>query len=188
VNFLAIDFETANQHRTSACSLGLVRVENGKIARKTVKLIRPPTSDFMFTHIHGLSWQDVENAHTFAGIWPEIRGFFEDIDFVAAHNVGFDRRVLLACCELYGISAPELNYLCTVELSRETWQLFPTKLPDVCRFLKLHLNHHDALSDAEACANIVISALASENPSLKKIHTPSVPSSNLATEEALQPL
>jgi DNA polymerase III epsilon subunit-like protein len=34
----------------------------------------------------------------------------------------------------------------------------PTKLPDACRQLGIQLNHHDALSDAEAWAQIVISA------------------------------
>jgi DNA polymerase-3 subunit epsilon len=159
MSFLAFDFETANQYSTSACSVGLVRVENGKIARKSVHLIRPPSQEFLFTNIHGLSWDDVKNAPTFGELWPEIQGYFEAVDFVAAHNVGFDRRVLRACCELYKIPPPELNYLCTVELSRKTWKVFPTKLPDVCRFLGLELKHHEALSDAEACANIVISAL-----------------------------
>jgi len=159
VNFLAFDFETANHSRDSACSIGLVRVENGQIRHKAVHLIRPPTREFIFTDIHGLSWKDVEHAPTFGELWPEIRPCFEGVDFVAAHNVGFDRKVLMECCALYGITPPELNYLCTVDLSRKTWQLFPTKLPDVCRHLGIQLNHHEALSDAEACARIVISAM-----------------------------
>lgn len=156
MNFLAFDFETANNSRDSACSIGLVRVDDGKIVRKSIHLIRPPTDEFLFTHIHGLRWEDVREAPTFGELWPTIREYFEGIDFVAAHNVGFDRRVLLNCCELYGIQPPELNYLCTVQLSRQTWQVFPTKLPDVCRFLGIELRHHEALSDAEACAHIVL--------------------------------
>lgn len=31
-------------------------------------------------------------------------------------------------------------------------------LPDVCARLGIELNHHDALSDAEACARIAIAA------------------------------
>jgi len=33
-------------------------------------------------------------------------------------------------------------------------------LPDVCRHLGLPLQHHNALSDAEACANIVLAAVS----------------------------
>jgi DNA polymerase-3 subunit epsilon len=50
-------------------------------------------------------------------------------------------------------------YFCTVQLARQNWNIRPTKLPDVCRHLNLSLNHHDALSDAEACANIVLAAI-----------------------------
>lgn len=34
----------------------------------------------------------------------------------------------------------------------------PTTLPDVCRRLGITLRHHDALSDAEACAKVVIAS------------------------------
>jgi len=160
VNFLAFDFETANPSRDSACSIGMVRVRDGFIVDRAVHLIRPPTPEFMFTYIHGLKWKDVEHAPTFGELWPKIRGHFEEVDFVAAHNAGFDRGVLRGCCARYGIAPPELRYVCTVELARQTWQIFPTKLPDVCRHLGIQLNHHEALSDAEACARIVISAMA----------------------------
>jgi DNA polymerase-3 subunit epsilon len=43
-------------------------------------------------------------------------------------------------------------------LARKKWKLYPTKLPDVCRYLDIPLNHHEALSDAMACAKIVIAA------------------------------
>ena len=51
-----------------------------------------------------------------------------------------------------------LPFLCTVKLARATWNLYPTKLPDVCRHLGLDLDHHDAASDANACARIVVAA------------------------------
>jgi DNA polymerase-3 subunit epsilon len=45
-----------------------------------------------------------------------------------------------------------------VQISRRTWNIRPTKLSDVCRKLKIALNHHEALSDAMACAQIVLAA------------------------------
>ena len=40
-NFAAIDFETANEQRTSVCSVGVVIVRNGEIADSYYSLIRP---------------------------------------------------------------------------------------------------------------------------------------------------
>jgi DNA polymerase-3 subunit epsilon len=44
-------------------------------------------------------------------------------------------------------------------LARRQWQLHPTKLPDVCAYLNIPLNHHDPRSDAEACAGIMLRLL-----------------------------
>jgi DNA polymerase-3 subunit epsilon len=157
-SFLAIDFETANNNADSACAIGLVRVDDGRITQEQAFLIRPPTPEFYFTHIHGLTWQDVENAPDFRRLWPDIVPFFENIDFLAAHNAGFDSKVLKSCCTRYGLSAPNIDFTCTVKLARGMWEIRPTKLPNVAHYFGLKLNHHDALSDSRACANIVIAA------------------------------
>ena len=39
--FAALDFETANQYRSSICSIGLVFVENNKIVDTYYQLIKP---------------------------------------------------------------------------------------------------------------------------------------------------
>lgn len=157
-SFLAIDFETATPAADSACSLGLVRVENGVITEQQVHFIRPPSPQFMFTYIHGITWHQVKDAPHFGDLWPRISPLFEGIDFVAAHNASFDKRVLHACLERYGIRPPNKPFACSVVTARRAWKIFPTKLSDVCRALDIPLNHHEALSDALACAKIMIAA------------------------------
>jgi len=46
-----------------------------------------------------------------------------------------------------------------MRLARRTWGIYPTTLPEVCRFLKLPVQHHDPGADAEACAGIVMNAV-----------------------------
>ncbi len=157
-DFLAIDFETANGARDSACAIGLARVSDGKIVHEECHLIRPPTPDFWFTHIHGITWPDVAASPDFAEVWQEVEPLFFGAEFIAAHNAPFDQGVLNACCRTYSVQAPKNEYLCTVRLAREQWDVRPTKLPDVCNFLGIKLNHHHADSDARACAQIVIAA------------------------------
>ena len=70
--FAAIDFETADNGRDAACSVAVVVAENGRIVQSVSRLIRPPRPRVMFTEIHGLTWQDVKDAPTFAGVWPEL--------------------------------------------------------------------------------------------------------------------
>lgn len=158
LNFVAIDFETANNRRDSACAIGLVKVVDGRIIDTAHYLIRPPTREFIFTYIHGLSWKDVANAPDFGELWPSIAPWFDGAEFLAAHNAPFDKGVLNACCASYSLAQPGLPFRCTVQIARSSWKIYPTKLPDVCRKLNIALDHHQALSDAMACAQIVLSA------------------------------
>ena len=158
MNFVALDFETANNSRDSACSIGLVKVAGGAIVRQEVHLIRPPSREFLFTYIHGLSWADVAKAEDFGAVWLRLEPLLEGADFIAAHNAPFDRGVLNACCARYGLAPPQIPFRCTVQLARQAWNIRPTKLSDVCRELAIPLNHHEALSDALACAKIVLAA------------------------------
>ncbi|ROR01766.1 3'-5' exonuclease [Desulfosoma caldarium] len=157
-DFVALDFETATTDRNSACAVALVKVQNDGIVHRAFRLIRPPTSEFRFTHIHGITWADVRHEPTFEEIWPELVQLTDGAFFYAAHNAAFDRSVLHACCKTYNLSVPQTPFVCTMQLARRCWRLRPTRLPDVCRYLGIDLQHHDAASDAEACARIVLAA------------------------------
>jgi DNA polymerase-3 subunit epsilon len=157
-SFVALDFETATCDSDSACALGVVVVDGFRIARRRRWLIRPPRRNFEFTYIHGITWRMVANEPSFAELWPEVRSELRGAQFLAAHHAPFDRGVLDACCRRAGVRAPRLRFLCTVQLARRAWRLYPTKLPNVCGFLGIELAHHDALSDASACASIVLAA------------------------------
>ena len=159
VSFLAIDFETADYGRDSACAVGLVRVEEECVVQRSTYLIRPPRRDFVFTYIHGITWEDVKKAPSFGELWPVIRPIFRGVDFLVAHNASFDRGVLDACCMTSGIKAPDIPFKCTMVLSRQLWNIYPTSLPHVCRRFRIPLDHHNAASDTEACAMIMIKAL-----------------------------
>lgn len=156
--FVAIDFETADQGRDSACSVALVRVEGDRVVAREHRLIRPPRREFMFTYIHGIDWKRVCREPAFGEVWPAVAPLLAGAAFLAAHNAPFDRSVLAACCQAAGLPVPALPFRCTVSLARDTWGIRPTKLPDVCSRLGIPLQHHDALSDAEACARILLEA------------------------------
>lgn len=162
--FAAIDFETADYNRDSACAVGLVVSENGKIVNKMYSLIRPPRRNFCFSYLHGITWQDVADKPTFGELWPELKSLLDEVDFIAAHNASFDRGVLTACCSLHGHEPAIDRYLCTMKLARRLWNVYPTKLPDVCRHFGFSLQHHDAASDALACAKIVLQATGRKVP------------------------
>jgi DNA polymerase-3 subunit epsilon len=152
--FTAIDFETANRDPDSACAIGLVRVEDGRIVRRAYRLIRPWTRRFEFTYLHGIAWRHVATARKFADVWPVIAGMCRGVDFVAAHNAAFDEGVLRACCARSGIAPGGLRFECTVQMARRELGIYPTGLAVVAERLGVTLEHHNAA----ACAEIVMRA------------------------------
>jgi DNA polymerase-3 subunit epsilon len=154
-DFTAIDFETANPAADSACQLGLVVVRSGEIVDRQAWLIRPPTDRFDFTYIHGITWRNVAREADFGELWPEIRPFLENC-VIAAHNVNFDMSVFFALIKRYRIEYWRGGAIDSVTVARRTWpSLVNHQLQTVAAHLCIPLDHHDAASDANACAEII---------------------------------
>lgn len=156
--FVAIDFETADYGRDSACAVALVRVENSQIVRRVAYLIRPPRRQFVHSHIHGISWTMVSNQPNFHELWPRLTPLLEGAAYLVAHNAPFDRSVLHACCTAANLPEPTQGFECTVQMAKRLWALPQSNLPFLCQRFGIPLQHHDAASDAEACARLVLVA------------------------------
>jgi DNA polymerase-3 subunit epsilon len=158
MNFVTIDFETAKYSRESACSVGLVRYQDGEPIDTFYSLIRPPSLYIRpdFTEIHGLTVEDVKDAPVFAAIWDSgIRPFIGELP-LAAHNASFDMGVLQAVLEWYDLEIPRLHYFCTCNLARRTWLgLESYSLTNLASNFGIVYNAHNALDDAMTCGKLV---------------------------------
>ncbi len=162
-NFAAIDFETANQMRSSVCSVGIVIVRNGAIVDKFYSLIYPKPNYFtrFTTEIHGLTMADVKDAPTFPVVWEQIEAKIQDLPLVA-HNSPFDESCLKAVFKEYSMPYPNYKFHCTCQASRKKLSgILPNhQLHIVATHCGYNLNqHHHALADAEACAAIALKLL-----------------------------
>lgn len=149
---VAIDFETSGHSGRDACAIGLARLEQGRVVERFARLIRPPSPRVYFTHIHGLRWSDLKDQPGFAEVWGEARALLHGARYLIAHNARFDRGVLLACCQAFGVVGPDLPFLCTLKGARRGLRLPSNRLNCVCAHFGIPLKHHDAGSDAEGCA------------------------------------
>lgn len=159
-NFAAIDFETANQYRSSVCSVGVVIVRGGVITDKLYRLIKPRPDFYTYwcTQIHGLTGEDTADAPLFPYVWRDIAPHIEGLPLVA-HNSPFDESCLKAAFEAYSMHYPEYQFCCTCRAARKKLRgILPDfTLPTVADYCGYSLaNHHHALADAEACAAIAI--------------------------------
>lgn len=162
MNFIAIDFETA-VGRDSICAVGLVMVKNGEIVEEYHKLIKPPHNMYNYhnTMVHGMTSETTKNSPTFKEVYPEIKKIIAGKKLVA-HNESFDRNALIKTMILNGLDYNELllsdKWQCTLKIFRAKG-FKPCKLSDLAQKFNIELNHHEALSDARACAKLYIQHL-----------------------------
>ena len=171
MNFLAIDFETANSSRASICSIGIVIVENGLIKEEIHTYIDPQDEFTYFnTVIHGITEDMVQGAPTFEAYWPVLKSMIEN-KVLIAHNASFDMSAMRYALDLINEPYAEFTYGCSYVFSKRVWpSLFDHKLSTVADYLGISFKHHDALEDARAAALVTLAALEnSKTDSLEEL-------------------
>jgi DNA polymerase-3 subunit epsilon len=179
IDFVALDVETANRHRGSVCSVGAVRVRDGRVIERFATLVRPPVPGFepMNVRIHGIREPDVVDAPT----WPAVHRTLVDLvrdDVVVAHNASFETSALRQACVASGIPAAPFGVLCTRRLAKAHLVLGDYRLTSVTTHLGLGpFTHHDALQDATAAARIVLAlaGIAGVDTTAELVSTPARP-------------
>lgn len=173
-DFVAIDFETANQEPCSVCSLGAVLVRDARVADTFYSLIQPEPNYYSYfcQRVHGLGHQDTDDAPIFPRVWQLLEERIADVFFpgqqpdlwppLVAHNARFDEGCLKAVYRVYQMDYPDYRFYDTLAASRRQ---LGCSLPNhqlhtvaaACGYDLRH--HHHALADAEACAAIALCLL-----------------------------
>ena len=149
-DFTAIDFETATWQPSSICQVGLVRVEGGVVVDTYDQLVQPPNNYYYQRNIdvHGILPQETADAPTFDRVWHDFKHHIID-QMVVAHNSAFDFNCLSHTLAYYDEVQPTFEGQCTRKIFRRGLSYLSKKY-------KIELNHHNALSDAHACAQLYL--------------------------------
>ena len=162
--FVAIDFETANRHRSSICQVGLAEFHSGECGLNEAWLINPGAEfDAACIGVHGITPDDVREAPGFSAFYEsKLRALLED-RVVVCHSA-FDRVALTRACEQHGNELPAIRWMDSAALARRVW-------PEVSRSgwglrnlattrLGIDFRHHNAGEDARVAGMIVLAAAA----------------------------
>jgi DNA polymerase-3 subunit epsilon len=168
MNFVSLDFETANPSRVSICAAGLAVFENGQLTEAPYWLVRPPKGHGWFhddfIECHGLTHLDVLDAAEFPDIAPEVLSRLNRADLVIAHYAAFDIGHLRETLDYFGLPRPEFDYVCTCHLARRIWpELENHQLGTLAAHIGHRFNHHHAQADAEAAGRVLLAMMRHAN-------------------------
>ncbi|WP_224743989.1 exonuclease domain-containing protein [Pontibacter aquaedesilientis] len=130
--------------------------KTGRSRSRSASWFAPPENAYFYrnTAIHGIRPQDTCHSPSFEAVWREIKPYIEH-QTVVAHNGAFDFSCLRHTLDYYGVEQPSYLPQCTLKIYKKD-------LATLCREHRIQLNHHDALSDALACATLYLHALQNQ--------------------------
>ena len=164
ISFTAIDFETANSHRGSACAVGLVKVRDGRIVDTASWLIKPPPGiddfDPINVELHGIAEPDVQNAADWEMSLEGILQFVSE-DPIVAFDAAYDASVIRTATEHQHLDLPAKDFYCALHLAEAHLALPRHRLSDVLAALEISpVERHEPRAHALACAQIVLAIAA----------------------------
>jgi DNA polymerase III, epsilon subunit and related 3'-5' exonucleases len=154
-DFVAIDLETANPQRVSACAIGYAKVSNCKLTDAKGHLIKPVGGHAPFqSKIHGIKEEHTFDKPYFGELFPKIKDVFNYP--LVAHSL-FDKQVLDALSEHFNLGL-NFHYIDSCAVAKEKLpHLKDCKLKTLVKHFGLPaFKHHDAKEDAISCANVFL--------------------------------
>ncbi len=177
--FNAIDVETANADRASICQIGIVHVQNSVIVDRWQTLVNPEDwFDPWNVSIHGIEEKDVRSSPTLPEVREELRQRLRGSVLVS--HTSFDRVAFERAMTRYDLEQLQVTWLDSAKIVRRAWpERYGRKgygLKNVATDLDISFTHHDALEDARAAAEIVLSACVAAETDiegwLKRVNRP----------------
>ncbi|HHV98132.1 MAG TPA: PolC-type DNA polymerase III [Clostridiaceae bacterium] len=161
-SFVVFDIETTGLDavKDRIIEIGAVKIHKGEIVDRFSSFVNPeiPIPEFI-VKLTGINDEMVKDAPTIEKVLNDFLQFTGDVPFVA-HNAMFDTGFIKYNARKLGfeVSNPIVD---TLQLSRNMFpELKKYKLDVVAKHLGVKLdNHHRAVDDAEATANIFLKCL-----------------------------
>lgn len=170
-NFIAIDFETASEQRTTPISVGIVKIQNNELIfdQTFFSLINPRTTIFNQISIgkHGLTYEKVKDAPDFIELWNMVLKSMISENIVIVHQTATDISVIRKCIELYELDHVNFKYISTLEIAKNL-KLDVNKfgMKELCNHYNIpYSDNHKSDEDAVALGRLFLEL--SKNPKFK---------------------
>ena len=141
--------------------IGIVHVEDGQVRDEWRALIDPEDQfDPWNVEIHGIDEEVVKGSSTLPEMWDDLSRRLRG-SVLVSHS-SFDRTAFEKATDYYELEQLQVTWLDSVRIARRTW---PDRygrrgygLKNIAADLGIVFEHHRALDDAKAAAQIVLKA------------------------------
>ena len=155
--YIAFDVETPNHLNDRISQIGITVLDNDTIEDQYNYLVDPEADfDEFNIKLTGITPDAVTGALNFPALWEKIGPIFSS-GILVAHNAPFDLRVLNNCLHAYDIVwKSSVEYICTRNVAKQKLPEISHSLKNMAAFYNITLDHHNAASDSEVCAKLLL--------------------------------
>jgi DNA polymerase-3 subunit epsilon len=161
VDFVSIDVETANADMASICQIGIAKYLEGRLTEAWSSLVNPEDYfDFINIDIHGITEEDVAESPTLPEVASILGGYLNNS--ICVSHTHFDRVSITRAFAKYGLPESHSIWLDSARVARRAWKQFAWSgygLANVCDAIGYDFEHHNALEDAKASAQVLLAAI-----------------------------
>ena len=161
MDFVAIDVETANADLSSICHIGIAKYSNSELVDEWSSLIDPEDYfDLMNIYVHGITEGDIKGAPILPQIVTGLQSYMDNV--VCVSHTHFDRVSITRAFSKYGLKPLDVIWLDSARVARRAWKQFARSgygLSNICKHIGYEFKHHDALEDAKASGQIILTAV-----------------------------
>ncbi len=161
MEFVALDFETANADLSSVCQVGAVVFKDGEPVSTFASLVDPDDFfDPVNVSIHGIDEDTVRGSPRFTSVHRDLGQMMKNM-IVACHSL-FDRAVLHQAEQRNALGNIECRWLDVTRVVRRAWPQYARAgygLGNLARDFGIAFEHHNALEDARVTGTILVRAI-----------------------------
>ncbi|WP_066706922.1 exonuclease domain-containing protein [Celeribacter ethanolicus] len=163
IDFFTFDFETANEHHSSICQIGISIVEGGRVSATHAIDVNPGCRfSSMNISVHGITPERVVDCPSFIEAISPFEELFRST--IAISHSAFDKKAINDAYALLNAQSPLDLWLDSMTIVRRTWPEHFAKrgygLSNLSKHFGIPFNHHDAGEDARITAEVLLRAFA----------------------------
>lgn len=168
--FTALSLVLANEQPYSVCLIGFAEFEKGQLKNTHYFYVRPPENDITNKKYPELTWDVLRKADEFGEYWEAgMKDYFVGRTLVA-HNASFVMGCIAHALKIYGIDAPCLRFIDTMEVAKTLYHFPSNKLTAISEEMNIEMDEQNALSAAMAAGQFLIKAKQDYPLYLPNIH------------------
>lgn len=156
--FTAVSLVLANEQPYSICLIGFAEFEKGQLKNTHYFYVRPPENNITNKKYPSLTWDTLRKADEFGEYWEAgMKDYFINRTLVA-HNASLVAGCITHALKIYGIEAPCLRFIDTLEPAKKLYHFSSHKLTAISEEMGIDMEEQNALSAAMATGQFFLKA------------------------------